>query len=121
MKPFTTTQAQRIASNLATACRDISKLNATAYRFISGCPGFIAHYDLHGFIAHYSGASLRDDILGYQRINQWHNFRPGEREADYYHSKRDVYNTACARIIGADIVNRSGLPSAKISFMQIGV
>lgn len=121
MKPFTTTQAQRIASNLATACRDISKLNATAYRFISGCPGFIAHYDLRGFIAYYSSASLRDDILGYQRINQWHNFRPGERDADYYHSKRDVYNEACKRIISAEIVKRTGIPSGRLIVAHIGV
>ena len=99
LKPFTPAQAQRIAANLATACRDISKLSGPAYRFISGCPGFIAHYDHAGFISYYSRASLRADILQLQRQNQWSNFRPGERDADYYHSKRDIYNDACRRIL----------------------
>ena len=58
----------------------------------SGYFGFIAHYDLEGFKAYYSEHSLQDDIERNARANQWNNFRAGERDAEYYHSKRDCYN-----------------------------
>ena len=83
----------RIARNILAACRDIEKLNRPGYVFISGCSGFIAHYDLSGFKSAYSEpGSLARDILAHARFNQWGNFRPGDRDADYYHSKRDTYN-----------------------------
>jgi hypothetical protein len=98
MEPLTKRQQQLIARNIIAACRDIEKLNGTGYRFIMNCSGFIAHYDINGFKAAYSEpGSLQRDIERNARQNQWHNFRPGERDADYYHSKRDTYNA----ILGA--------------------
>lgn len=97
LKPLTETQQKNIARNVLAACRDIEKLNKTGYNFLYLASGFIAHYDINGFKAYYSEpGSLQRDIERNARANQWHNFRPGERDADYYHSKRDTYN----RILG---------------------
>jgi hypothetical protein len=93
VKPLTPTQRKTIVRNVLAACKDISKLNATGYWFMNLSAGFIAHYNLAGFKAHYSEpGSLAADILANARMNQWANFRPGERDAEYYHSKRDTYN-----------------------------
>lgn len=98
LKPLTPTQQARIVSNIVDACRNIEKLNETGYKFIMNCSGFIAHYDRHGFIAAYSEpGSLQADIEANARANQWHNFRKGENNADYYHSKRDTYNAILGR------------------------
>ena len=92
MTPLTQRQKQLIAKNVLAACKDISKLNKTGYNFLYLASGFIAHYNLEGFKAYYSEHNLQDDIERNARANQWNNFRAGERDADYYHSKRDCYN-----------------------------
>jgi hypothetical protein len=97
LKPLTAQQQKNIVRNVLAACRDIEKLNGTGYKFLNLCAGFIAHYDLNGFKAYYSEPdSLQRDIEANARQNQWHNFRTGERDADYYHSKRDTYNQILA-------------------------
>ena len=97
LQPIPQATQDRIARNILNACRNIEKLNGPGYIFISGCSGFIAHYDINGFKAYYSEpGSLQRDIEANARQNQWHNFRPGERNADYYHSKRDTYNQILA-------------------------
>jgi hypothetical protein len=106
MEPYSTTQQARIVKNILAACRDISKLNGPAYRFISGCPGFIAHYDISGFKAHYWDQwghyceKLINDILANQSINQWSNFRHGERDYDYNMSRKAIYNAICNNLKG---------------------
>jgi hypothetical protein len=93
MTPLTTTQQANIVRNVLAACKNIDKLNRTGYQFLNLASGFIAHYDLNGFKAYYDEpGSLQRDIEAYARQNQWTNFRTGERDADYYHSKRDTYN-----------------------------
>ena len=92
MTPLTFREKQLITKNVLAACKDITKLNKRGYDFLYLASGFIAHYDLHGFIAHYSEYSLQDDIERNAKSNQWNNFRAGERDADYYHAKRDCYN-----------------------------
>ena len=93
LTPLTLTQRKNIARNVLAACRNIEKLNGTGYKFLNLAGGFIAHYDLHGFKAHYNApGALARDIVAHASANQWRNFRPGERDADYYHSKRDTYN-----------------------------
>ena len=89
-----------IVRNIVSACKNIERLNGTGYQFISGCSGFIAHYDLGGFRATYTGAELRRDILAMQRQNQWGNFRPGERDYEYYMSKKWIYNAVCLALTG---------------------
>jgi hypothetical protein len=110
MKPLTATQQARIVNNVTAACRDINKLNSTGYSFLYLASGFIAHYDINGFKAHYSEpGSLQADIEANARANQWHNFRKGERDADYYHSKRDTYNAILGRFCAAEYFNRHGV------------
>ena len=106
MQPYTLRQQQLIVNNVVAACRDISKLNKTGYQFISGCSGFIAHYDLHGFKAHYNDQwghycdnNLKADIVEYQRFNQWANFHKGQQHFDYAMSKKAIYNAIVEAII----------------------
>ena len=92
MKPMTQREKELTAKNVLAACKDINKLNKRGYDFLNLASGFIAHYDINGFKAHYSEHSLQADIERNAKANQWHNFRKGERDADYYHAKRDCYN-----------------------------
>lgn len=98
MEALTERQKTLIVNNVVKACKNIDNLNKTGYKFIYLCSGFIAHYDLYGFIASYTGTSLKRDILSYAGQNQWNNFRPGERDYEYYMSKKDVYNRILAEI-----------------------
>jgi len=101
MTPLTQRQKELITKNVLAACKDIEKLNKTGYDFLYLAQGFIAHYNLGGFKAYYSDGSLQDDIERNARANQWNNFRAGERDAEYYHSKRDCYNM----ILGGLVAN----------------
>lgn len=100
MMPIDQKTQTLIVKNLAAACENIYRLNGTGYRFISGCPGFIAHYDLGGFRATYTGAELKRAILANQQFNQWGNFRPGERDYEYYMVKKWIYNAVCLALTG---------------------
>jgi hypothetical protein len=93
--PLTERQQTLIVNNVLAACQDISKLNKTGYKFLYLCSGFIAHYDMYGFKGYYGSKGhkwLMHDILDNSGANQWRNFRPGERDYEYYSSKAKVYN-----------------------------
>jgi len=98
LTPLTQRQQSIIVANVAKAVKNIDHLNKTGYNFVYQASGFIAHYDLHGFIASYTGESLKQDLLAYARQNQWSTFRPGEQNYEYYMSKRDTYNQILAAI-----------------------
>ena len=111
MKPLSKIQQSRIASNILAACQNIERLSPMGYNFIYLCPGFIAHCNRSGFQDHYDRpGSLAEDILLNQRFNQWANFRAGEPDADYYHSKRDAYT-----LIVVGLKARYRLPPAPAS------
>lgn len=99
LTPLTERQKVLIVSNVVKACKDITQLNKTGYRYLNLCSGFIAHYNLYGFIDFYSYVNLKNDILGFAGQNQWKNFHPGERDYEYYMSKADVYNRIVSQII----------------------
>ena len=99
LTPLTERQKSLIVSNVVKACKDITLLNKTGYNFLYLASGFIAHYNLHGFIDFYSHVSLKNDIIGFAGQNQWKNFRPGERDYEYYMSKADVYNRILEEIL----------------------
>ena len=99
MTPLTERQKALIVSNVVKATKNIDNLSKTGYNFVYLCSGFIAHYDMHGFIASYTGASLKRDLISYAGQNQWNNFRPGERDYAYMMAKKDVYNRIIAQII----------------------
>jgi hypothetical protein len=91
LTPYTERQATLIVNNVVRACSDITKLNGTGYKYINLCSGFIAHFNRYGFIDYYSRNSLREDILRNADMNQWRNFRPGDRDYEYYMAKADIY------------------------------
>ena len=93
MTPFTERQKTLIVNNVVKACENIEDLNKTAYNFLYIASGFIAHYDMYGFIAYYKENSLKDDILRNARANQWRNFRPTDENYAYYMSKADIYSS----------------------------
>jgi len=99
MTPLTERQKTLIVNNVVKAVKNIDNLNKTGYNFLYLASGFIAHYDLYGFIASYTGQSLKQDIISFAGQNQWNNFRPGERDYDYYMAKKDVYNRILQVII----------------------
>jgi hypothetical protein len=94
-------KANLIVKNVVAACKDISKLNSTGYKFINLANGFIAHYNLEGFKGYYSDeGNLKQDILQNQSSNQWSNFREGERDYDYYMKKKEIYNKIVDQLKG---------------------
>jgi hypothetical protein len=99
LTPLTERQKTLIVSNVVKAVKNIDNLNKTGYNFVYQCSGFIAHYDLYGFIASYTGESLKRDLISYAGQNQWNNFRPGERDYEYMMAKKDVYNRIVAQIM----------------------
>lgn len=92
MTPLTERQKTLIVNNVVKACKNIEALNKTGYNFLYLASGFIAHYNLYGFIEAYRDGSLRREIIANKNFNQWSNFREGEKHYDYYMSKKDVYN-----------------------------
>ena len=96
---LTERQKTLIVNNVVKACYYIDNLNKTGYNFLYQASGFIAHYDLYGFIARYTGESLKQDIISFAGQNQWNNFHPGERDYDYYMAKKDVYNRILKEIM----------------------
>ena len=96
---LTERQKTLIVNNVVKACKNIDNLNKTGYNFLYQASGFIAHYDLYGFIVSYTGESLKRDIVSFAGQNQWNNFRPGERNYEYYMSKKDVYNRIVKEIM----------------------
>jgi hypothetical protein len=99
MTPLTERQKTLIVNNVIKAVKNIDNLNKTGYNFLYLASGFIAHYNLYGFIASYTGQSLKRDIISFAGQNQWNNFRPGERDYDYYMAKKDVYNRILQAIV----------------------
>ena len=99
LEALTERQKVLIVNNVVKAVKNIESLNKTGYRYLYLCSGFIAHYDLNGFIDFYSYVSLKNDLIGFAGQNQWKNFRPGERDYEYYMAKADVYNRILAEIV----------------------
>lgn len=102
IKPLTQRQKALIVSNVLEACTGIEKLNKTGYNYLYLCSGFIAHHNLYGFIDYYKTHSLKRDIELNYRQNQWANFKAGDDHAEYYHSKRDVYNAILGGLVARD-------------------
>ena len=99
IKPLTERQKTIIVNNVVKATKNIEVLDKNGYGFMYLANGFIAHYNLLGFIDHYTqGNDLKSDILGYADCNRWDNFREGEQNYDYYMSKKDVYLRIVAAI-----------------------
>jgi hypothetical protein len=99
-----------IIKNVLAACGNIEKLNKRGYDFLYQCNGFIAHYDIEGFKEHYRDNSLVADIEANHGQNQWRNYRTGEKWADYYHSKRDIYNAILGNLLAVEVSKKPLTP-----------
>ena len=95
---MTEKEKQLTIKNVVSAVKDIDKLNKRGYNFLYLSCGFIAHYNIFGFIEYYKETSLKEDILGNQSNNQWDNFREGEKDYEYHHQKKEIYNEICKQI-----------------------
>jgi hypothetical protein len=96
LAPFSFEEEQKIIRDCVKAANSIEDMTDKACRFLNLSNGFIAHYDKSGFMGYYrEPGSLKKDILDNQRNNQWGNFRPGEREYEYYMQKKNIYNAVC--------------------------
>lgn len=116
MAPITEKEKAAIIKNITEVVRtsDIQLLSKKSYDFLYLASGFIAHYDHSGFKSYYEhGWALRRDIFEYRSINQWDNFYRGEKDYEYYMSKKDLYNRICAAIESFD------KPKAKINPMLL--
>lgn len=94
IKPLTPRQQTLIVNSVVRAINtgNIEHLSKSAYNFLYLCSGFIAHYSLYGFRDYYQNTGkLHNDILLNRTANMWYNFKPGDRDYDYYMSKRDTY------------------------------
>lgn len=107
MKPIDTKTQALIIKNVIAACGNIEKLNKRGYDFLYLCSGFIAHYDLEGFKEYYRDNSLVSDLEANYAQNQWRNFKEGEKHAEYYHSKRDIYNAILGNLLAVEETKKS--------------
>ena len=95
MNAYTEKEKILIIKNVLSASKDINKLNKRGYKFLYLASGFIAHYNLQGFIDYYQYNSLINDILKNKRFNQWNNFSKIDKNYLYYMGKKEVYNAIC--------------------------
>lgn len=93
LKLLTKTEENQIVRNIGLAItKDINLLNKNGYEFLHVCSGFIAHYNLHGFISHYGCSShLAMDIITNYSGNQYSNWFKGETDYEYYMQKKRIY------------------------------
>lgn len=76
--------------------QSFDEFNKYAYNFIHIASGFIAHYNIHGFIENYGSThALAKDILNNKSSNQWNNFHKGEKDYEYMMQKKEIYNRIC--------------------------
>jgi hypothetical protein len=76
--------------------KNIELLDKHGYGFLYLASGFIAHYNLGGFIANYGNThALAEDILRNQPNNQWGNFSKSDRDYEYMMQKKEIYNQIC--------------------------
>ncbi len=98
LKPMTEGEKNRILRNIGLMfkAKNIELLDKYGYNFLYLASGFIAHYNLGGFIEYYgSTEELAQDILRNKSNNQWDNFHKGEKDYEYMMQKKEIYNTIC--------------------------
>ena len=103
LEPLTEKQQKSIVKNLVLACDDIYMLNQIGYKFIHNASGFIAHYDLNGFVDYYAENDLRNDIIRNASSNRYNNFKPGDQNYDYYKSRAQVYAALVEQLVSVEI------------------
>ena len=98
--PLDPEKVSRILNNVLAACRDISCISVEAYRWLHLRAGFIAHFDLDGFIEEYqSGQNLRDNILANQIHNTCCNRIKKDKDYPYYLQQCEMYQQLVERLL----------------------
>jgi len=108
--PMTRRQMVMIANNIrkVVSTANIELLTKQSYNFLYLSSGFIAHYNLYGFRANYENTTeFANAILNKQSMNQWSNFRPGERDYEYNMAKKECYNMICDELINLGFSKRT--------------
>jgi len=98
LAPLETGKKNRILRNIGLMFlqQDINQLNKHGYNFLYLASGFIAHYNLSGFIEAYgSTQALGRDILKNKSNNQCGNFSKSDRDYEYMMQKKEIYNQIC--------------------------
>jgi hypothetical protein len=96
LQPHNEKEEQKIIRDCVKAAENIEDMTDRAYHYLYLANGFIAHYNKLGFMEHYEErGSLKNDILRFQRNNQYDNFHPKDKNYDYYMQKKKIYNTIC--------------------------
>lgn len=90
-------ETDNIVKNLIKASTiELKVLSVSAYKFINIASGFIAHYDIFGYIGNYETAvNLGNAILHNQRNNQHSNFSSIDENYEYMMQEKDIYNRVC--------------------------
>jgi hypothetical protein len=101
LEPVKDRKANSIINNLVMVIKtgNMNSLSIDAYHFIITAIGFIAHYNIDGFREYYDKAArLKNDIIVFQKDNQWSNFHEGEDGYAYYMQRKMIYNKVCEAI-----------------------
>ncbi len=100
LHPHTPDKVTRIINNILEACRDISCLSLESYRWLNMKAGFIAHFDLEGFIEEYQTCqNLRENILANQIHNTCCNRSRKDKEYAYYLQQCEMYQQIVEALI----------------------
>jgi hypothetical protein len=98
--PLEKDKSLRVMNNILAACRDITCLSLEGYRWIHLRAGFIAHYDLEGFIEEYQTCrNLRDNILANQIHNTCCNRSRKDRDYPYYLQQCEMYQQIVEQLL----------------------
>jgi hypothetical protein len=96
----TESEFNAIVKNIVSYCNGKNKrLTKPAYQFISCASGFIAHYDVYGFMREYNGKQLTRAIIRNHGGNQWRNFTPLDKDYLYYMQKKALYNAIYDKLL----------------------
>ena len=100
LHPHTPDKVARIINNTLEACKDITLLTIESYRWLHLRAGFIAHFDLEGFIENYqTSLNLRENILA----NQIHNTSCirslKDRDYPYYLQQCEMYQQIVEQLL----------------------
>jgi len=94
-------EVNAIVKNTLGYCKGKSKrLTKASYNFIMLSSGFIAHYNIDGFLSEYNANDLAKAIIQNKPFNQWNNFTELDRDYRYYMQKKVIYNSICDALKG---------------------
>ena len=92
LTPMNEKEKELTFKNIISAVRDIEKLNKRGYEHLYIMSGFIAHYNINGFIDNYRENSLKEDIVNSIKSYNYENFDNSDKDWEYYKQKIDLNN-----------------------------